>query len=178
MPLMSAEFDRMRFLSQTAAEYGVDFILGIRGPLGDASRLYARLRQLLDECVLVRGIEIIAGDEPLLYYQQTVLRALKDTGRRVTLDIHRDTARFDIVRAALDLGIALRLTEAPGAEAPYELHTQLMAREPSVTIPQRLESLVQRKATGFEIEAESTDLRQNPDLYTSWGQLGYDHRTR
>ena len=59
-------------LSETAAEFGVDFVLGIRHLAGDPQELYARVRGILDNCPLIRGVQIEAGDEPVELYQVCV----------------------------------------------------------------------------------------------------------
>ena len=50
IPLAEADIERLRILSETAAEFGVDFVLGIRQLAGDPQELYARLRGILDNC--------------------------------------------------------------------------------------------------------------------------------
>ena len=74
LPLAEADIERLRILSETAAEYGVDFVLGIRHLTGDPQELYARLRGILDNCPLIRGVQIEAGDEPVQLYQEGVFR--------------------------------------------------------------------------------------------------------
>ena len=52
LPLAEADIERLRMLSETASEFGVDFVLGIRHLAGDPQELYARLRGILDNCPL------------------------------------------------------------------------------------------------------------------------------
>ena len=48
--LADVDIERLRVLSETAAEYGVDFVLGIRHLEGDPQHVHARLRGILDAC--------------------------------------------------------------------------------------------------------------------------------
>jgi hypothetical protein len=113
LSLAEADIERLRMLSETAGEYGVDFVLGIRHLEGDPQELYARLRGILDACPLIRGIEIEAGDESVQLYQEGVFRALHESGRRVMLDLRGADGRPDLVRAVSGSGIPL---SAPGFE--------------------------------------------------------------
>jgi hypothetical protein len=65
LPLAGADIERLRILSETASEYGVDFVLGIRGLMGDPQELFSRIRGILDNCPLIRGLQVEAGDEPV-----------------------------------------------------------------------------------------------------------------
>ena len=78
IPLAEADIERLRILSETAAEFGVDFVLGIRHLAGDPQELNARLRGILDNCPLIRGVQIEAGDEPVQLYQESVFTALRE----------------------------------------------------------------------------------------------------
>lgn len=180
LPPARAELDRIRFLSSTANEYGVDFILGIRGPLGDPA-LQAQLRELLDESVLVRGIQIQPASEPVDFYLNVVFNVIKQTGRRVTLDLHGSEARPQLPLAAIGLGIPLTLP--PGSklgDAGYDLHTLIPAPDPEAgmeTVRARIKALVSAGVTAFEIDAPSAQPDQHPRFYQTWGQLSYDQET-
>jgi hypothetical protein len=113
IPLADADVDRLRMLSETATEYGVDFVLGIRHLEGDPQQLYARLRGILDGCPLIRSVEIEAGDESVKLYQEGVFRALRESGRRVTLGLLNVADRPDLVHAAAGSGTPL---SEPGFE--------------------------------------------------------------
>jgi hypothetical protein len=115
-----ADIEHLRMLSETATEYGVDFVLGIRHLEGDAQQVYARLRGILDTCPLIRGVEIEAGDESVQVYQEGVFKALRESGRRVTLDLRNVDDRPDLARAASSSGTPLSAAgfemEAPGPD--------------------------------------------------------------
>ncbi len=120
LPLADADIERLRTLSETAAEYGVEFVLGIRHLTGDPQELYARLRGILDNCPLIRGVQIEAGDEPVQLYQEGVFKALHESGRRVTLDLRGVEDRPDLLRAAGASGAPLIASgfemDAPGPD--------------------------------------------------------------
>ena len=118
--LADADIEHLRMLSEMAAEYGVDFVLGIRHLEGDPLQVYAHLRAILDACPLIRGVEIEAGDESVQLYQEGVFKALRESGRRVTLDLRNVADRPDLARAASTSGTPLGATgfemDAPGPD--------------------------------------------------------------
>lgn len=111
--LPDADIEKLRMISETATEFGVDFVLGIRHLDGDPQQVYARLRAILTNCPLIRGVQIEAGDESVQIYQEGVFRALRESGRRVLLDLRNVADRPDLVRAASTSGTPL---SAPGFE--------------------------------------------------------------
>ena len=113
LSLAEADIERLRMLSETAAEFGIDFVLGIRRLTGDPQELYARLRGILDNCPLIRGVQIEAGDEPMKLYQEGVFPALRESGRRVMLDLRNVAVRPDLIRAVAGSGTPL---SPPGFE--------------------------------------------------------------
>jgi len=120
LSLPDVDNERLRMLSETAAEYGVDFVLGIRHLEGDPQQVFARLRGILDTCPLIRGVQIEAGDESVQVYQEGVFKALRESGRRVTLDLRNVADRPDLARAASTSGTPLGATgfemDAPGPD--------------------------------------------------------------
>ena len=111
--LADADIERLRMLSETAAEYGVDFVLGIRRLEGDPQQVYARLRAILDTCPLIRGVQIEAGYESVQLYQAGVFKALRESGRLIPLDLRNVADRPDLARATATSGTPL---SAPGFE--------------------------------------------------------------
>jgi hypothetical protein len=120
LPFQEADIERLRILSETAAEFGVDFVLGVSHLPGDSQQVYARLHGILDNCPLIRGIQIEAGDEPVELYKEGVFAALRESGRRVTLDLRNPGDRPDVARAAAASGAPLSPSgfemEAPGPD--------------------------------------------------------------
>ena len=120
LPFQEADIERLRILSETAAEFGVDFVLGVSHLPGDSQQVYARLHGILDNCPLIRGVQIEAGDEPVELYKDGVFAALRESGRRVTLDLSNPGDRPDVARAAAASGTPLSPPgfemEAPGPD--------------------------------------------------------------
>ena len=120
LPLAEADIERLRTLSELATEFGVDFILGLRQVTGDPQELRAHLRGILDNCPLIRGIQIEAGDEPVQLYQQGIFPALRESGRRVLLDLRNVQDRPDLGRAVAESGTPRSLPgfemDAPGPD--------------------------------------------------------------
>ncbi len=120
LPFQEADIERLRILSESAAEFGVEFVLGISHLPGDSQQVYARLHGILDNCPLIRGVQIEAGDEPVELYKDGVFAALRQSGRRVALDLSNPGDRPDIARAAAAAGTPLSPAgfemEAPGPD--------------------------------------------------------------
>ncbi|MEO8098774.1 MAG: hypothetical protein ABI811_13815 [Acidobacteriota bacterium] len=181
LPSERMELDRIRFLSRTANEFGVDFVLGVRPPLGNRS-LYAQLRKVLDECVLVRGIEVQIGREPVEFFRTVVFPALQESGRRVALDLHGAETRPDVIRAAKAMGLVLdvtgRASSAPADFKSLDFHA-LIAADAAVPeadpVRTRLTSIANTGAAGFEIDLPGPNIENYERTYWAWGRLGYDH---
>jgi hypothetical protein len=176
VPLAEARPEYLRYLSQTASDYGLDFTLGIRSPLGNPGELYAGLRNLLNECLMIRGVEIEAENQPVDFYRDNVFAALRESGRRVTLDLHGADQRTDLTKGALDAGVPLRVSRSKGSDDPgYEVHWEL--HETSATPQQTISKLVSSGVAGFEIDAPGPISEDHTSFYWSWGRLGYDPKT-
>ncbi len=143
LPLAEADIERLRMLSETAAEFGVDFVLGIRHLAGDPQELYARLRGILDNCPSIRGVQIEAGNEPVELYQG-VFTALRESGRRVTLDLRDAEGRPELAHAAAESGAPLSASgfemDAPGPDflgdrSPLYWTKGRQSYDPAVPLP-------------------------------------------
>jgi hypothetical protein len=178
VPLPEARPEYLRYLSQTAADYGIDFTLGIRPPLGNPGELYAGLRKLLDQCEMIRAVEIHAEDQPIEFYRDNIFAALRESGRRVTLDLHGADQRKDLTKGALEAGVPLRVSRTAGSNDPgYEVHWELHETSATATaesVRQRTEQLLSSGADGFEIDAPGPISEDFTDFYQFWGRLGYD----
>jgi hypothetical protein len=92
---IEAPYRLAKLLSHTAAEYGIDFTLGVEG---DASA--EELAHMLILCPAVRGVALESFSE-----QAAVFSALRVAGRRVTLDLDGATAQPAVLQEALTSGI-------------------------------------------------------------------------
>jgi hypothetical protein len=162
----------LRFLSQTAAEYAIDFTLGIWEKNDDSDSpnvegltgfnltryRHEALRKLISACPMIRGVQILADPESGLspeqqaaFVRDSVFPALGEAGHRVTLDVLGPLRQPGLLRAAEQAGIALRLSDVPWP-------------------------------AGFEIDPPVEAGRWEPDrhplFYWLWGRLGYDPKTK
>ena len=180
LPPEKLEGDRIRFLSTLARDHGVDFHVGIRAALGPRT-LTAQLRKMLTECVLVRGIQIEVGREPVDFYRTVIFPALQEAGRRVTLDLRGGEARPDVLRAAQAAGLVLEIasrTVGGALEGPFHavVTAQSVASEVDA-VRGRLNILVNTGATGVEVDLAGVNIDNYERVYWTWGRLGYDYRS-
>ncbi len=84
-----------KLLSHTAAEYGIDFTLGVAG-----DTTADELAHMLILCPSVRGVALEGSAS-----QAAVFSALRVTGRRVTLDLDGATVQPGALQEALGSGI-------------------------------------------------------------------------
>jgi len=137
--------ETLRFISDTAAEHGLDFTLGIwehniqtgmkpsvegltRQNIGPYS--YAALRRVLAACPSIRSVQLrtnsesgIPADQQVEFYRDHVFRAIRDAGRRVVLDLRGWVMAGGMIEAARDAGVPLRLSSKYWAEdlgRPYQ----------------------------------------------------------
>ena len=138
-------FEMLRFISDTAADYGIDFTLGIwehnvqQGmtptvagitPENIGPYSYAALKKVLQECRNIKSVQMrtnsesgIPNDRQVEFYREYVFRALKDAGRPVTLDLRGWAMQRGMLDAAENAGVPLRLSSKYWAEdigRPYQ----------------------------------------------------------
>ncbi len=153
----------LRLISQTAAEYAIDFTLGIweRSAEPDAASAvqgltaanigpysHDALSQLLADCPMIRSVQIQGASG---FPGDYVFKALREAGRRVTLDPRGSLREPELLKAAEEDGVALHFSHAAWPR-------------------------------GFEIDPP-IDLSQqaaeaHPLFYWLWGRLSYDPQTK
>lgn len=179
VPLEHAEYDRLRILTQLARDYAVDFHLSLRPPPGGGVTL-DQFRKILDECVLIRGVQLDAGREPVEYFRDTVFPAVQQTGRRVTLDLRGADTRPDIIRAgkvaSVTLNVAAKNSTA-AQDAPFYGVIAVQSAADPTGVPAQLSALASVGAAGFELDLPGPNLENYERLYSAWGRAGYDHRS-
>jgi hypothetical protein len=143
-----ASEQKIAFISQLAAEYGIDFTLGIweHEPADPGLRAYEVLRRFLASCPLIRTIELRSDSSNAGFYRNHVFRALKEAGRRVALAPAGSLGSPAFLKAAAEAGVAVRV-------------------EPSSW------------PAGFEVEA-GRDLDAHPLFYWMWGRMMYDPKIK
>lgn len=102
---IEAPYSLPKLLSHAAAEYGIDFTLGVA-----ADTSAEELAHMLILCPAVRGVALEGSSR-----QEAVFSALRVAGRRVTLDLDGATAQPGVLQEALASGIPVL---RPAAEWP------------------------------------------------------------
>jgi len=177
LPPEKWEGDRIRILSMLAHEYGVDFMIGARTTLG-ARTLTAQIKKMLSECVLVRGLQIEVGREPVEFYRTVVFPAVQEAGRRVTLDLRGAEGRPDVLRAAEAAGVALEVASRTSAAAMgNSFHMIAMPESEMDAVHGRLNLFASAGATGFEVDLAGVNIDSYERIYSAWGRQGYTYRT-
>ena len=94
---LEAPYRLAQFLSRTAADYAIDFTLGVDGGI-----TAQELAHVLIVCPSIRGMAFEDGNA-----QSAVFSALRVAGRRVTLDLDGATANAGVMQEALAEGVPL-----------------------------------------------------------------------
>jgi len=137
--------EMLRFISQAAADHGIDFTLGIwqhnvqanqtptvvgLTPKNIGPYSHAALRRILAECPAIRSVQMrtnvesgIPREQQVGFYRDWVFRALREAGRRVTLDLRAWALAEGMIEAAQVVGVPLRVSTKYWAEhlgRPYQ----------------------------------------------------------
>lgn len=126
----------LQFLARSANDYAIDFTLGIRDDGGAAGELmglapenlgpyeYAALKKLLAVCGFIRSVNVkTIVDRPAAFYRDSVVRAIREAGRRVTLELNAGAIPPGLMDAAKEAGVPLRISANYSGEAigrPYQ----------------------------------------------------------
>lgn len=155
----------LRFISQTAADYAIDFTLGIwdrpaTSPPPEFEGLthsnlgpytHEALRKLLASCPMIRRLQIQTNSGDLDLYRDYALTALRETGRRVALDPRGSLQQAGFIFSAQRAGVALDLSSGSWP-------------------------------AGFEIDPPLDpghwEFERHKLFYWLWGGLGYDPQTK
>lgn len=163
--------EAVRFISQSAAEYGVDFTVGLReaGAGQPASELEPALTKLLSDCPSIRSVQLRVGDEAAM----NAVRAVQDAGRRVTLEVAADATA--VAAAAASAGVPLRVSAAytdaaaPVTRHPFYWEVPQQSLHDAAAIRAVIRKLTAAGAIGFEIDLPPVD--NGAEML--WGRLAY-----
>jgi hypothetical protein len=187
-------------LAPLAAEYAVDFTIGLPPLSSDAEQIRASLASAVTATPLLRGFEMDTPDAPIELLRVAVLDPIKLAGRRVTLDVHDAAVRPDLARAAIHAGVPLRVSSADPCDdhlhleegfcssgTGYEYYLQLRGAQSgdAAVIRTILAPLEMLGAIGFEVDAPGShpggdadtvgwSFEKDRDFYQAWGRIGYD----
>ncbi|MCX6623783.1 MAG: hypothetical protein NTY38_22515 [Acidobacteria bacterium] len=145
--------EMLRFISQSAADHGIDFTLGIwehniqprmtptvegltAENIGPYS--YLALKQVLAACPAIRSVQMrtnsesgIPKDRQVGFYRDWVYKAMRETGRRVVLDLRGWLMQPGMLEAAESSGLPLRLSSKYWAEflgRPYQPYIHFLEK--------------------------------------------------
>jgi hypothetical protein len=177
--------DALHLISDTAAEYGIDFTLGVgMRQAMEGPDLYAALVKVLAACPAIRGVRLRMDAE----LAKDAIRAIQETGRRVTIELPEDAQAIAAIAATA--GLPVRFSAPyPGASRPakgtqffWELGAPPAGGEPEMT--RLVNKLAGTGASGFEIDLPADLFGKDPladargsVLSASWlslGRLAYD----
>jgi hypothetical protein len=148
-PQRERNLEMLQYISQGAADRGIDFTLGVwehdiqhqrippmnpmtegltRENIGPYS--YAALKKILQLCPAIRSVQMrtnsesgIPNDQQVDFYKNYVFRAIRDAGRPVLLDLRGWVVAGGMVKAAEEIGVPVRLSTKYWAEdlgRPYQ----------------------------------------------------------
>jgi hypothetical protein len=139
---------KLASISQLAAEFGIEFTLGIweHQPSTSAQQVRDSLRQLLEHCPLIRTLQIRSDSKDFAFYREAFVNTLHEMGRRVAIDPRGALAAAEFVKSIGDSGAALWMQ--PVAWPP-----------------------------GFEVDLP-VNFKSHALLYWSWGSLAYNPEAR
>jgi hypothetical protein len=139
------DLEMLQYISQDAADHGIDFTLGVwehnawptqkatvegitRQNVGPYS--YAALKTILQLCPAIRSVEMRTNEESGIppdfrneFYRKYVFAAIRDAGRPVLLDLRAWAVAKDMIDAAQQVGVPLRVSTKYWAEdvgRPYQ----------------------------------------------------------
>lgn len=178
LPPDKLELDRLHIVSLLARDFAVDFFVGIRLPGPMTTPLQGQIRRLLDQVVLIRGLQFEIGRDPVDSYRAILFPALLASGRRVTLDLRNVDARQDVLRAAIAAGVVL---DTAARSSTTALGQSYHAVIPSSSVAPDIDPVRARLATlagadGFEIDLAGTNIEGYERIYWAWGRQGYNFR--
>jgi hypothetical protein len=181
--------DVARRLPRLSAEYGVDFTVGLPPLSGDPAALRTALAAAFAAAPQLRGVGLDAEEAPLDLFKAGVLRALHDAGRRVTLDLRGVSFRPEWAQAALDAGVALRVSAdsacddhfhiietfcGPGNGFEFVMRFDGQPSPDPDLVRAQVAPLAVLDIAGFEIDVPRSLLGGDATaFYFTWGRLGY-----
>ncbi len=202
------DLEGLASISAAAAQYAVEMSLGLRAQdLAAAAGLSPEdagpssllaLKSLLGACPSARSVQIWTdgghGPRYVGLLRDWLFRAVEEAGRRVTLELRAADLTPELLQAATEAGVPLRIGVRYAGGRPAEvaqptgseMFWQLEAASPSdgalwndpAHVRRTVAAFTQPGFAGFEIQAPTpgetgTDAR----FYLLWGRLSYDPKT-
>ena len=202
------DLEGLASISEAAAQYAIEISLGLRAqdlsaaaglaPENTGPSSLLALKNLLAACPSARSVQIWTdGGRSSKYVgllRDWLLRAVQEAGRRVTLELRAADLTPELLQAATEAGVPLRIgvqyTGGRMAEmvrpAGGEMLWQLEAASPSdaalwsdpAHVRRTVAAFSQPGFDGFEIQARAPGETGTDTLfYLLWGRLSYDPKT-
>jgi len=204
---LPGDVETLALISKTAAEYAVELALGFRvkdlaqpGAGGELSRgpsTLMALKELLASCPSVRSVQFWLEPEDEAWQapfcRDWLFRAIRESGRRVSLELRVSKPSSESVTVAKEAGLPLRLgmrygesgrgaaTSLAGAEELWQFEADggfggQQLRNP-VLVRRVMQECVKAKCAGMEFDAPEGGAPPDAALYRMWGRLAYDPST-
>ena len=161
----------LRIISQTASEYGIDAAVGLRSVTDTA------LDQLLMECPAIHAV--VLRSAPSAAQVGALLQVLRDSGRRVILELPFSENAPDSLTAAVGLGMPLRFFSQYGAAPsarPSDFYLEFEASQLG-SDPESVAAMLISLGAGYEIASPAgEDGRPDASMIGIWGRLGYSEK--
>jgi hypothetical protein len=179
-PIAGAErnLEALRFISDTAAEYGSDFVLGVWMPHStDGVYIYAALVKVLASCPGIRGVQLRMDPD----LAADAIRAVQEAGRRVTIEVQPYAQ--SVAGPAASAGLPIRYAAPypagtrPAKGAPFFFEVAAPATGSADELTRLVMKLAGAGASGFEADLAPAALAKAPDraaAYLLLGRLAYD----
>jgi hypothetical protein len=193
------DLEALASISAAAAQYAIEINLGLRAQdLAEGPSSLLTLKNLLAACPSARSIQIWTdgGRSPKYVglLRDWLFRAVREAGRRVTLELRAADLTAELLQAAIQAGVPLRIgVRYPSGRvsqivrpAGVEMFWQLEAASPSdgvlwndpAHVRRTVTALSQPGFAGFEIQAPAAGETTTDALfYLLWGRLSYDPKT-
>jgi hypothetical protein len=197
----------LSYISQAAAEYAVELNLTLRAEdlaapdgvsraeAGPSSLL--ALKNLLKTCPSIRSIQIWTGQDGearTAFCRDWLFRAVREAGRRVTLELRESDLTPELMEAATGSGVPLRIGRrfvvggGVGTPPKTEHETIWQIADPTPAgrktwtdpafVRRSVPLFTRAGSAGFEIEAPASPTNPGDTLFfLLWGRLSYDPKT-
>jgi hypothetical protein len=202
------DLEALASISAAAAQYAIEINLGLRAqdlaaavgltPEDAGPNSLLALKNLLAACPSARSVQIWTDGRRSPTYvgllRDWLFRAVREAGRRVTLELRAADLTPELLQAATQAGAPLRIgVRYPGGRAAQnaqpagvEMFWQLEAASPSdgalwndpAHVRRTVAALTQPGFAGFEIQAPAPgETGADARFYLLWGRLSYDPKT-
>lgn len=156
----------LRFVAKTAADYGVEFMIGV-----DERPSYAGLKKMLAASPGIRSVRLAADVE--------LCKAIRETGRLVILDLHGWETNAKAIERVKDLGVAVRVAynEGSAGHGNFYWDVALEANPDLAEARKVVAGFTKSGSLGFEADAPSP-WASSRAFYEKWGRLSFDPQSQ